>query len=101
MEELKKIKRVISQCDSQAPHEILLVLDATIGQNALVQAQKFQEAIQCTGIVLTKLDSTAKGGIIFNIAESLKMPIRFIGVGEQVADLKVFEADAFVNALFS
>lgn len=100
MEELKKVKRVLAQCDPHAPHEILLVLDATIGQNALIQAQKFHEAIQFTGIALTKLDGTAKGGILFNIAQSLKTPIRFIGMGESVSDLKVFKSKDFVDALF-
>jgi fused signal recognition particle receptor len=101
MEELKKIIRVIRKLDERAPHEILLVLDASIGQNALVQAKKFHEAIGVTGITLTKLDGTAKGGIIFNISKSLKIPIRFIGIGEGIEDLKPFEAPVFVEALFS
>lgn len=100
MEELKKIIRVMKKIDSNAPHETLLVLDASLGQNSLIQAQKFHEALQITGIVLTKLDGTAKGGIIFAIADQLKLPIRFIGVGETKEDLRPFEAKAFVQALF-
>jgi fused signal recognition particle receptor len=100
MEELKKIKRVISKVDVNAPHEILLVLDATTGQNALRQAQEFNEAVGVTGIALTKLDGTAKGGIIFALAKTMKLPIRFIGVGEQIDDLKPFNAKEFVEACF-
>lgn len=100
MDELKKIKRVIQKLDPHAPHEIMLVLDAGTGQNALVQAEKFNEALGVTGITLTKLDGTAKGGIIFAIANKLKLPLRFIGVGEQQDDLRPFEAKAFVDALF-
>ncbi|HCU05705.1 MAG: signal recognition particle-docking protein FtsY [Gammaproteobacteria bacterium GWE2_42_36] len=99
MEELKKINRVIKKADSEAPHETLLVLDASIGQNALSQAKQFHEAIGLTGIVLTKLDGTAKGGIIFPIAQQLKLPIRFIGVGEGMDDLRPFCATDFVEAL--
>jgi fused signal recognition particle receptor len=101
MEELKKVVRVIRKLDEQAPHEIMLVLDAGIGQNALVQAQKFNEALGVTGITLTKLDGTAKGGMIFNIVKMLKIPIRFIGIGEGIDDLRSFEATALVDALFS
>ncbi len=101
MEELKKVVRVIRKFDPLAPHEILLVIDAGIGQNALLQAKKFQNDLGVTGIILTKLDGTAKGGIIFNIARSLKIPIRFIGIGEGIDDLRTFEADSFVEALFS
>jgi fused signal recognition particle receptor len=101
MDELKKVKRVIQKLDPEAPHEILLVLDAGTGQNALIQAEKFHEALGVTGIALTKLDGTAKGGIIFAIANKLKLPLRFIGVGEQQDDLQPFEAKAFVEALFS
>lgn len=101
MDELKKVKRVIQKLDPTAPHEIMLVLDAGTGQNALVQAQKFHEALGVTGITLTKLDGTAKGGIIFAIADSLKLPIRFIGVGEKIDDLRSFEAQSFVSALFN
>jgi len=100
MDELKKIKRVIQKLEAAAPHEVLLVLDATTGQNALIQAQKFHEALNITGIVLTKLDGTAKGGIIFAIAHKLGLPIRFIGVGEKIDDLRPFEAKAFIEALF-
>lgn len=100
MEELKKITRVIGKLDSTAPHEILLILDASIGQNALIQAKQFKDAIGVTGIVLTKLDGTAKGGIIFAIADQLKIPIRFIGVGEGIDDLQPFNAAEFVAAFF-
>ena len=101
MEELKKIKRVLQKIDPHAPHEVMLVLDAGVGQNALQQAKQFQQAVDVTGIVLTKLDGTAKGGIIFTIAEQLNLPIRFIGIGEGIGDLRQFEAQAFVEALFS
>ncbi len=100
MDELKKVKKVIQKLDANAPHEMMLVLDAGTGQNALQQASKFHEAMGVTGLVLTKLDGTAKGGIIFAIANKLKLPIRFIGVGEKLEDLRPFEAQAFVNALF-
>ncbi len=101
MEELKKIVKVLRKQDSTLPHEVLLVLDATLGQNALQQARKFHEALSLTGIVLTKLDGTAKGGIIFSIAQTLHLPIRFIGVGEGIADLQPFNADEFIEALFT
>jgi len=100
MAELQKVKRVMQKIDPDAPHETLLVLDASIGQNALLQAQKFHEAMGITGLVLTKLDGTAKGGIIFAIANALQLPLYFIGVGEQRDDLRPFEATAFVEALF-
>lgn len=100
MEELKKIKRVMAKLDNSAPHETLLVIDASIGQNALNQARQFHEAIGVTGIVLTKLDGTAKGGVIFAVAEQMMLPIRFIGVGEGVDDLRPFDAGDFVEALF-
>lgn len=100
MEELKKVKRVIGKLDATAPHETLLILDASIGQNALTQAKQFNDAIGVSGIVLTKLDGTAKGGIIFAIANQLKIPIRFIGVGEGIDDLRPFNAEEFVAALF-
>ncbi len=100
MEELKKIKRVMAKLDADAPHEVMLVLDAGTGQNALSQAQQFGDAVQVSGITLTKLDGTAKGGIIFAIAKKLGIPIRFIGVGEQAEDLRVFHAEEFVEALF-
>ena len=101
MEELKKVKRVIQKLDNDAPHEVMLVLDAGTGQNALVQAKQFYEAVGVSGITLTKLDGTAKGGIIFAIAHQLGLPIRFIGVGESIDDLRPFEAEAFVKALFA
>jgi len=100
MEELKKVKRIIGRECPGAPHEILLVLDATTGQNAISQAKLFHEAIGVTGIALTKLDGTAKGGIIIGITEELKIPIRYIGVGEGIEDLKEFNAPEFVQALF-
>ncbi|MBA3581145.1 MAG: signal recognition particle-docking protein FtsY [Gammaproteobacteria bacterium] len=99
MDELKKVKRVLSKLDATAPHETLLVLDASSGQNALVQARQFHEAIGVTGLVLTKLDGTAKGGIVFAISRELGLPIRFIGVGEKADDLRVFEPVSYVAAL--
>ncbi|MEA3639885.1 MAG: signal recognition particle-docking protein FtsY [Lamprobacter sp.] len=101
MEELKKIARVMKKIDPEAPHEVMLVVDATAGQNALQQALQFNETLPLTGITLTKLDGTAKGGIIFAIADRLKVPFRFIGVGEKVEDLRHFDADSFLNALLS
>ncbi|MDF2691168.1 MAG: signal recognition particle-docking protein FtsY [Gammaproteobacteria bacterium] len=100
MEELKKLIRVMQKIDPNAPHEVMLVLDAGMGQNALSQAKQFHEAVQITGISLTKLDGTAKGGIIFAIAKKLNLPIRFIGVGEAIDDLRPFNAEEFVEALF-
>ena len=100
MAELQKVKRVLTKLDEQAPQEVLLVLDASIGQNALQQAKKFHEAIGVTGIVITKLDGTAKGGMLFAIAQQLQLPIRMIGVGEHGDDLHPFNAIEFVNALF-
>jgi fused signal recognition particle receptor len=100
MEELKKVKRIVGRECPGAPHEILLVLDATTGQNAISQAKLFNEAIGVTGIALTKLDGTAKGGIIIGITEELKIPIRYVGVGEGIDDLKEFNAAEFVQALF-
>ena len=100
MEELAKIARVMKKIDPDAPHEVMLVVDATTGQNAINQAEQFNRAIPLTGITLTKLDGTAKGGIVFAIADRLKIPIRFIGVGEGIDDLKHFDARAFVDALF-
>jgi fused signal recognition particle receptor len=99
MEELKKIKRVMQKEDSASPHEILLVLDGTIGQNSLSQTRLFHEAVGVTGLALTKLDGTAKGGIVVAIYDELKIPIRFIGVGEAPEDLQPFQAEAFVEAL--
>lgn len=101
MEELKKIKRVLQKIDPEAPHEILLVLDASIGQNALNQAKQFHEAMQLTGIVMTKLDGSAKGGILFAIANALPVPFRYIGVGEGIEDLQPFQAAQFIGAIFN
>ena len=100
MEELKKIKRTVSKQLEGAPHEILLVLDATTGQNALSQARLFDEALDLTGLALTKLDGTAKGGIVISICSTLNIPLQYIGVGEQIDDLKRFDAEQFVEALF-
>ena len=100
MDELKKVKRILQKIDSSAPHEVLLVLDATIGQNALNQVKQFNDVIGVTGICITKLDGTAKGGVIFAIAQETKIPIRFIGIGESIDDLKPFDAKEFVAALF-
>jgi fused signal recognition particle receptor len=99
MDELRKVHRVIGKLDACAPHEVLLVLDAGTGQNALTQAVRFHDAVGVTGIALTKLDGTAKGGIIFAIAEQLRLPIRLIGVGEGVNDLRDFRAEPFVTAI--
>lgn len=99
MEELKKIKRVLEKCLSGAPHEILLVIDATTGQNALSQAKFFNDALGVSGIVLAKLDGTAKGGIVVAIASELKIPVKWVGVGEDVSDLEKFDAKSFVEAL--
>ena len=100
MDELSKIARVMKKIDPTAPHEVMLVVDATTGQNALNQAQQFNQAVGVTGITLTKMDGTAKGGILFAIADKLKMPIRFIGVGEAIEDLRQFDAEEFVDAMF-
>lgn len=99
MDELSKVARVLKKIDPDAPHEVMLVVDATTGQNAIHQAEHFHRAVGLTGITLTKLDGTAKGGILFAIAERLQLPIRFIGVGESIDDLRPFDADEFVNAL--
>ena len=101
MEELKKVKRVIGKAAEGAPHEVLLVLDATNGQNAIAQARQFHEALGVTGIVLTKLDGTAKGGVVIGICDELRIPVRYVGVGETVADLKPFAPAEFVSALFA
>jgi fused signal recognition particle receptor len=100
MEELKKVKRVLQKLNPGAPHEIMLILDASIGQNALVQARQFHEAVGLTGITMTKLDGTAKGGILFAIANNLEIPFRYIGIGESIEDLRLFNAEQFVGALF-
>jgi fused signal recognition particle receptor len=99
MDELKKVKRVLARLDPTAPHEVLLVLDGTIGQNAVAQAEEFNKGLGVTGLVITKLDGTAKGGVVLAIAQRLKIPIRFIGVGEQSEDFGVFNASEFVSAL--
>jgi fused signal recognition particle receptor len=99
MDELKKVKRVLARLDPSAPHEVLLVLDGTIGQNAVAQAQEFHKGLGVTGLVVTKLDGTAKGGVVLAIAQKLNIPIRFIGVGEQSEDFGVFSAPEFVAAL--
>lgn len=101
MEELKKVKRVLGKIDPEAPHEVLLVVDAGTGQNALNQAKLFDEAVGLTGMALTKLDGTAKGGVTFALSQQMQLPIRFLGVGEQIADLRPFKADEFVDALFA
>jgi fused signal recognition particle receptor len=100
MEELKKVRRIAERQVEGAPHETLLVLDAVTGQNALVQAKTFAEAVGVTGLVLAKLDSSAKGGVVFSIAEELKLPIKFIGTGEKLNDFAPFNSQEFVNALF-
>jgi fused signal recognition particle receptor len=101
MEELKKVRRVIGKLDADAPHEVLLVLDAGTGQNAINQAKQFNQTVQLTGLALTKLDGTAKGGVIFALAKQFGLPIRYIGVGEGIDDLRTFEAQPFVQALFA
>ena len=99
MEELKKIRRVMSRVDENAPHETMLVVDAGTGQNALNQAREFHQAVQLSGITITKLDGTARGGVLFGIAHELGVPIRFIGVGESAKDLRPFDAGSFINAI--
>ena len=101
MEELKKIKRVISKIDNSAPHEVLLVLDSGVGQNAIDQVRIFNEMIGVSGLVLTKLDGTAKGGVVFSLAHDFKIPIRFIGLGEKEDQLKTFNAKQFVEGIFT
>lgn len=99
MEELSKIRRVIQKQMPDAPHEVLLVIDATTGQNGMVQAREFSSAIGVTGLILTKLDGTAKGGIVLKISNEMKIPVKYIGVGEQIDDLQVFDRESFVKAL--
>ncbi|NWN95943.1 MAG: signal recognition particle-docking protein FtsY, partial [Bacillus sp. (in: Bacteria)] len=101
MKELEKVKRVIEREIPGAPHEVLLVLDATTGQNAMVQAKTFKEATDVTGIVLTKLDGTAKGGIVLAIRNELHIPVKFVGLGEKMDDLQPFDAEKYVYGLFS
>ncbi|MFL5342235.1 MAG: signal recognition particle-docking protein FtsY [Gemmataceae bacterium] len=101
MRELEKIRRVVAKAILGAPHEVLLVLDATTGQNAITQAEMFSKAVQCTGIILSKLDGSAKGGTIFAIKQKLGLPVKFIGVGEKLDDLEPFDPDTYVEALFA
>ena len=100
MRELEKIHRVVGKRIPGAPHEVLLVLDATTGQNAIAQAETFKKTVQCTGIILSKLDGTAKGGAVFAIKQKLDLPVKFIGVGEKLDDLEPFDPDGYVEALF-
>jgi len=100
MDEIKKVRKTIAKAIETAPHETLLVLDATTGQNALTQAAMFKDAVDLTGIILTKLDGTAKGGIVLGICDELKVPVRYIGLGERAEDLRDFQAEEFVEALF-
>jgi fused signal recognition particle receptor len=101
MEELRKVKRVLGRLDPTAPHEVLLVLDGGSGQNALLQARRFKEAVGLSGVVITKLDGTAKGGIVLAIARELAVPVRYIGIGESIEDLAPFEAGPFIDALLA
>ncbi|MCP3673114.1 MAG: signal recognition particle-docking protein FtsY [Gammaproteobacteria bacterium] len=101
MEELVKVKRVMGKIDADAPHEVMLILDAGTGQNAINQAVQFNEAVKLTGLTLTKLDGTAKGGVIFSIANNLEIPVRFIGIGEGIDDLRPFNSKEFIDALFA
>ncbi len=100
MEELSKIRRVMGKLDSDAPHEVMLVLDSTTGQNALSQANEFLQVVDVTGLSVTKLDGSARGGVVFNIAREFNIPIRFIGVGEKIDDLRPFDAEEYVEAIF-
>lgn len=99
MAELQKVRRVIQRQNASAPHEVMLVVDASTGQNALNQARQFNQAVELTGITITKLDGTARGGVLFAIANELRIPIRFVGVGEQLDDLRSFDATSFINAI--
>ena len=101
MDELSKIKRVMDRQVEEAPHEVLLVLDASTGQNAIRQAEEFTRTVDVTGLVLTKLDGTAKGGIVIGISNEFKIPVKYIGVGEKIGDLQVFDRQSFVEALFA
>src|SRR5436853_117299 len=101
MTELEKIRRIVAAKIPGAPHEVLLVLDATSGQNAITQAVMFKKTINCTGIILAKLDGTAKGGAIFGVKQKLNLPVKFVGVGEKAEDLEVFDPEAYVEALFA
>ena len=101
MDELGKVHRVIGKALPGAPHEVWLVLDATNGQNAISQAKEFTQVVEVTGLVLTKLDGTAKGGVVIGISDQMQLPVRYIGIGEKVEDLRPFQADAFAEALFA
>jgi fused signal recognition particle receptor len=101
MRELEKIHRVVTRQIEGAPHEVLLVLDATTGQNAIAQAENFKKTVQCSGLILAKLDGTAKGGAIFAIKQKLGLPVKFVGVGEKLDDLEPFDPDSYVEALFA
>ncbi len=101
MDELKKVVRVMKKLDEEAPHEVMLTIDAGTGQNALSQTQLFNEAVGLTGITLTKLDGTAKGGVVFAVADKYNIPIRYLGVGEGISDLRPFNTDDFIDALFT
>jgi len=100
MKQLSKIRRVLADKVPGAPHEVLLVLDATTGQNGISQAQLFSQSVACTGLILAKIDGTAKGGIVLAIRKQMNLPVKYVGVGEQIDDLEVFDPDAFVDALF-
>ena len=99
MEELAKVRRVLAKLDPEAPHEVLMVIDGTTGQNAISQLRQFNAVVQVTGLVVTKLDGTAKGGVVFALAREFGIPIRYAGIGERPEDLRVFDAEAFVDAL--
>ena len=101
MQQLEKIRRVIGKLIPEAPHEVLLVLDATAGQNGISQAKGFSDAAGCTGIVLAKLDGTAKGGVVIPIRQQFQLPVKYIGLGEKADDLALFDVDRFVEALFA
>jgi fused signal recognition particle receptor len=101
MNELSKIKRVMQKVIPDAPHEVLLVLDGSTGQNAFEQARQFTEATQVNALAITKLDGTAKGGVVIGISDQFKIPVKYIGIGEQLEDLQIFDKSAFVEALFS
>ena len=101
MDELDKIRRVIQKVIPEAPHESLLVIDATTGQNGLSQAKSFSDAVECTGLILSKLDGTARGGVTVAIRQEMGIPVKYIGVGEGIDDLEIFDPDGFVEALFA
>jgi fused signal recognition particle receptor len=101
MRELEKVRQVIARKIPGSPHEVLLVLDATNGQNAIRQADVFTQSIGCTGVILTKLDGTAKGGVVVAVRRNLKLPVKFVGIGEGIDDLQPFDADVFVESLFA